>query len=66
MTILIFSDSHSGMRFMRRCVEKIKPDTMIHLGDHYDDGEAMAQEKFSSVLQASLLNWHEAYELLIS
>jgi hypothetical protein len=28
--------------------------------------EAMAQEKFSSVLQASLVNWNEAYELLIS
>ena len=28
--------------------------------------EALAQEKFSSVLQASLINWNEAYELLIS
>ena len=44
MTILIFSDSHSSMRFMRQCVEKIKPDAMIHLGDHYDDGEALAEE----------------------
>jgi len=44
MTVLIFSDSHSGMQFMRRCVEKIKPDAMIHLGDHYDDGEALAEE----------------------
>ncbi len=28
--------------------------------------EAQAKEKFSSVLQASLINWYEAYELLIS
>ena len=28
--------------------------------------EAPDQEKFSSVLQASLVNWHEAYEMLIS
>ena len=44
MTILIFSDSHSGMQFMRRCVEKIKPDAMIHLGDHYDDGLAIKED----------------------
>ena len=43
MKILIFSDSHSSMQFMRRCVEKIKPDAMIHLGDHYDDGEILAE-----------------------
>ena len=28
--------------------------------------EALAQEKFSSVLQASLINWNEAYEMLMS
>ena len=28
--------------------------------------EAPDQEKFSSVLQASLVNWHKAYEMLIS
>ena len=44
MTILIFSDPHSSMRFMRQCLEKIKPDAMIHLGDHYDDGETLAEE----------------------
>jgi len=43
MKILIFSDSHSSLRFMRRCVEIIKPDAMVHLGDHYDDGEALAE-----------------------
>lgn len=29
---------------MRRCIRAVKPDAMIHLGDYYDDGEAMAEE----------------------
>lgn len=29
---------------MRRCIQAVKPDAMIHLGDHFDDGEQMAQE----------------------
>ena len=48
MKILVLSDSHSGLRFMRRCMEIIKPQVMIHLGDYYDDGQAMAEE-FPSV-----------------
>ena len=44
MKILVLSDSHSSMRFMRLCVDKVKPDAIVHLGDHYDDGEAMAEE----------------------
>ncbi|MBQ4641938.1 MAG: YfcE family phosphodiesterase [Oscillospiraceae bacterium] len=44
MRVLIFSDSHSSLRFMRRCVEILKPDALIHLGDHYDDGEAIGEE----------------------
>ena len=44
MKILIFSDSHSSIRFMRQCVEKIKPDAMIHLGDHFDDAEAIRED----------------------
>ncbi len=43
MRILVLSDSHSSLRFMRRCVEVIKPDTIVHLGDHCDDGEALAE-----------------------
>ena len=38
MTILVLSDSHSTLRFMRLCVEKIQPDALIHLGDYFDDG----------------------------
>ena len=44
MKILVLSDSHSTLSFMRRCIDSVKPDVMIHLGDHYDDGEAMAEE----------------------
>lgn len=44
MKILVCSDSHSGLRFMRRAITAIKPDALIHLGDYYDDGLAMAQE----------------------
>lgn len=44
MKILVLSDSHSALRFMRQCVTAISPDAVIHLGDHYDDGEAMREE----------------------
>lgn len=29
---------------MRYCIDKVKPDHVIHLGDHLDDGVAVAQE----------------------
>lgn len=41
MKILVLSDSHSSMFFMRSCVDTIKPDAIVHLGDHYDDGETI-------------------------
>ena len=44
MKILVLSDSHGLLSFMRLCISKIKPDHVVHLGDHYDDGEAMAEE----------------------
>ena len=44
MKILVFSDSHSSLRFMRMCIEAARPDVMIHLGDYFDDGEAMKEE----------------------
>lgn len=43
MRILVLSDSHSGLQFMRRCVEVMKPEAIVHLGDHYDDGETLAE-----------------------
>ena len=44
MKILVLSDSHSSLHFMRRCIETVKPNAVVHLGDYYDDGEAMAEE----------------------
>lgn len=44
MKILVLSDSHSSLRFMRRCLTVLKPDCMIHLGDYYDDAQTVAEE----------------------
>lgn len=44
MKILVLSDSHSAISFMRLAVKSICPHAIIHLGDHYDDGEVIAQE----------------------
>ena len=44
MKILVLSDSHSTLSFMRRCIESVKPDAIVHLGDYFDDGEAMKEE----------------------
>ena len=29
---------------MRSCIRAVKPDAIVHLGDHYDDGAAIAEE----------------------
>ena len=44
MKILVLSDSHSTLSFMRRCIDAVKPNAIIHLGDHFDDGQAIAEE----------------------
>lgn len=44
MKILVLSDSHSALRFMYACMEAVKPDAVIHLGDHYDDGLALKED----------------------
>lgn len=44
MKILVLSDSHSALSFMRRCVDALKPDAIIHLGDFLDDGRALHEE----------------------
>ena len=44
MKILVLSDSHAGLSFMRACIQAVKPDAMIHLGDYFEDGKAMAEE----------------------
>lgn len=43
MKILVLSDSHAGLSFMRFAIDKVRPQHIIHLGDHFDDGAAMAQ-----------------------
>lgn len=44
MKILVLSDSHASLCFMRRCIAGVKPDAVVHLGDYFDDGEAMKEE----------------------
>lgn len=44
MKILVLSDSHSSLRFMRECIKVIKPDCMIHLGDYAQDGQVIRSE----------------------
>lgn len=44
MKILVLSDSHASLSFMRRCVKAVNPYMIIHLGDYYDDGEIIHEE----------------------
>lgn len=44
MKILVFSDSHAGLSFMRSCIQKVRPNAVIHLGDYYDDAQVLAEE----------------------
>lgn len=44
MKILVLSDSHYGQNFMRRCMDILKPDQVIHLGDHYEDAENLQRD----------------------
>lgn len=44
MKILVLSDSHSSLAFMRNAVAAVKPDAVVHLGDHYDDAIALSEE----------------------
>ena len=41
MKVLVFSDSHSNLDFMVSCIEKYKPDTVLHLGDYAADGDVI-------------------------
>lgn len=43
MKILVLSDSHSALRFMFSCMDAVKPDAVVHLGDHYDDGQTLRE-----------------------
>ncbi len=41
MKILVLSDSHSALRFMYACMDAVKPNAVVHLGDYFDDGETL-------------------------
>ena len=44
MKILVFSDSHSSLSFMRMAMSAIRPDAVIHLGDYFDDGQCLSED----------------------
>lgn len=44
MKILVLSDSHAALSFMRMSIDTVKPDAIVHLGDYFEDGTAMAEE----------------------
>ena len=44
MTILVLSDSHSSLRFMRQCADTVRPDVLVHLGDYFDDAVVLKEE----------------------
>ena len=44
MKILVLSDSHSAISFMRFCVDAIRPDAIVHLGDYFEDGGILSEE----------------------
>lgn len=44
MKLLILSDSHREMNYMRMAVKRERPDGIIHLGDHAADGKSLALE----------------------
>lgn len=44
MKVLVLSDSHSTLGFMQTCVEAVKPDCIIHLGDYVQDGDFLSSE----------------------
>ncbi len=44
MKILVLSDSHGALRFMRNAISRLMPDAVVHLGDHYDDVQTIAEE----------------------
>ncbi len=43
MKILVLSDSHAALRFMYACMDAVKPNAVVHLGDYYDDGQTLQE-----------------------
>lgn len=44
MKIIVFSDSHRELEHMRLVIEREKPDTVLHLGDHDRDAELIGRD----------------------
>lgn len=44
MKILVFSDSHSELRFMRAAIKREQPGQVFHLGDYAQDAEQLSRE----------------------
>jgi len=44
MKILVLSDSHSSLYFMREAIRRVRPHAVIHLGDYYEDAQAMMED----------------------
>ena len=42
MKILVFSDSHGRLGHMVEAMERERPHRVFFLGDHYRDGQALA------------------------
>ncbi len=43
MLALVVSDSHGNVENMRRAVELVRPDAVLHIGDGWRDAEALAR-----------------------
>lgn len=41
MKVIVFSDSHGDLNNMITAVEREAPDLVLHLGDHWSDGEEL-------------------------
>lgn len=44
MKVLVVSDSHSGLSYMRSWARLLAPQVIIHLGDYFEDGQVLGQE----------------------
>ena len=53
MKLLIFSDSHGYSTLMEEAVRRERPDRIVHLGDHFRDGEEL-HRKFPGIPMAQV------------
>lgn len=43
MRVLVVSDSHSGLSYMKLWATVLKPQVILHLGDYYEDGKVLEE-----------------------